>query len=64
MKHLSLQQLWMLAAEPIAQDSQEAQHLKNCPECMDAVRWFANDQVSHIQNHYEPEAISAIYTDR
>lgn len=61
MKHLSLQRLWILAAEPIIEDAEEKKHLKSCHYCMDAFLWFADDYANHIQNNAELEEMCVVY---
>jgi hypothetical protein len=64
MAHLTLQQLWMLSAMPIIDDTAESKHLKNCPRCMEAVRWFVNSRALDNQAQAETEAVPVLVTDR
>ncbi len=61
--HLTPQQLRILAAQPIIEDSAEAKHLKNCRECMDAVRRFASERNREIQNRDEADALFLVLHD-
>jgi hypothetical protein len=60
MAHLTLQQLWMLSAMPIIDDTAESRHLKNCPKCMEAVRWFVSSRAMEAQEQDEIAEIPVI----